>query len=146
MEIIPMAEAHVSSVAKLEAACFSMPWSENSVRGELTNDLSLWLVAIDGDTLVGYIGSQTCGEESDMMNVAVAPEYRRQGIAEALVKALCCSLADLGASSLTLEVRASNTSAIMLYEKLSFVQIGRRPRYYTRPTEDALIFRKELFV
>lgn len=146
MEIIPMTEAHVFSVAKLEAACFSMPWSENSVRGELTNDLSLWLVAIDGDTLVGYIGSQTCGEESDMMNVAVAPEYRRQGIAEALVKALCSSLANQGASSLTLEVRASNTSAIMLYEKLSFVQIGRRPRYYTRPTEDALIFRKELFV
>lgn len=146
MQILPMTELHVASVAALEALCFSMPWSENSVRGELTNDLSLWLVAMDGDILAGYIGSQTCGEESDMMNVAVAPEYRRQGVAEALVEALCKSLAERGATSLALEVRASNTPAISLYEKQSFVQIGRRPRYYTRPTEDALIYRKELLV
>ena len=143
MEYLNMRPEHVAQVAELEKLCFSAPWSENAVRGELTNPLSLWLVAVDGDTVAGYIGSQSVIGEADMMNVAVSPSYRRQGIAEMLVVSLVEKLTAQEVSSLTLEVRASNEPAIALYEKLSFVQVGRRPNYYTKPKEDALILRKE---
>ena len=143
MEYLNMRPEHVAQVAELEKLCFSAPWSENAVRGELTNPLSLWLVAVDGDTVAGYIGSQSVMGEADMMNVAVSPAYRRQGIAEKLVVTLAEKLTAQNVSSLTLEVRASNEPAIALYEKLFFVQVGRRPNYYTKPKEDALILRKE---
>ena len=139
----PMTEAHVPAVAALEQVCFSDPWSEQSVRSELTNPLSLWLVALDGDAVAGYVGSQTVLDEADVMNVAVAPAYRRQGIARQLLKRLQICLADRGVRSLTLEVRVSNEAAIALYVALGYVQVGRRPNYYLKPREDALILRKE---
>lgn len=135
---------HVSAVAELEKLCFSDPWSEKSIASELNNPLSAWLVAVEKDIVVGYIGSQTVIDESDMMNVAVHPDYRRNGIAEALVTALAAALKEKGSASLTLEVRASNDPAISLYEKLGFSQVGRRPNYYRNPKEDALILRKML--
>lgn len=143
MRIVPMNENHVASVAALEKICFSDPWSEKSVASELDNELSLWLVAMEGETLTGYVGSQSVMDEADMMNVAVVPKYRRQGIAEALILALITALKERNVKSLTLEVRASNESAQKLYEKLGFSQVGRRPKYYYHPTEDALILRKE---
>ena len=143
MEIIKMSDAHVAQVAQLEKLCFSAPWSENAVASELTNPLSLWLVAEDTGTVAGYVGSQTVMGEADMMNVAVHPDYRRQGIAEALIRSLIAQLAEKGAYCLTLEVRTSNEAAIALYQKLGFVQVGRRPNYYRNPREDALILRKE---
>ena len=79
-----------------------------------------------------------------MMNVAVSPQFRRMGIGEALVSALARELKTAGNEKLTLEVRASNENAIALYQKLSFVQIGRRPNYYRNPKEDALILQKIL--
>lgn len=143
MTIVKMKECHVSAVAALETICFSDPWSENSVSSELKNKLALWLVAEENGTVAGYIGSQTCGEESDVMNVAVHPDFRRRGIAEALVNALVAELKAIGSHCLTLEVRASNVPAIALYEKMGFSEIGRRKNYYRNPREDALILRKE---
>lgn len=139
-----MTAGHVAQVAQLEKLCFRDPWSENSIASELDNKLALWLVAVENDTVVGYIGSQTVLDETDMMNVAVHPSHRRCGIAEALVSALSAALKELGSVSLTLEVRASNEPAKALYEKLGFVQVGRRPNYYRNPKEDALILRKML--
>lgn len=144
MNMINMTAAHVQQVAALEAICFRDPWSEKSIASELTNPLSLWLVAMEGDKVVGYIGSQTVLDESDMMNVAVHPDYRRRGIAEALVLALADELITRNSHSLTLEVRASNAPAIALYEKLGFEQIGLRKNYYRNPKEDAQILRKVL--
>jgi ribosomal-protein-alanine N-acetyltransferase len=144
MKIIEMTADHVAHVAELEKLCFSDPWSEKSIASELTNKLALWLVAEEDGRVTGYIGSQTVPDESDMMNVAVHPDFRRRGIAEALVMALCAALKEQGSVSLTLEVRASNDPAKALYEKLGFEQVGRRPNYYRNPKEDALIFRKML--
>lgn len=141
--IIEMNESHVAQVAELEKLCFCDPWSERSIASELSNPLSKWLVAMDGDTLCGYVGSQTVMDETDMMNIAVHPDYRRQGIAESLVQALVIVLKECASRCLTLEVRASNESAKALYEKQGFAQIGRRPNYYRNPKEDALILRKE---
>ena len=138
-----MNEGHVKAVAELEKICFSDPWSENSVASELKNKLALWLVAEEEGQVAGYIGSQTCGDESDVMNVAVHPDFRRRGIAEALVKSLTEELKKIESRCLALEVRASNVPAIALYEKLGFEEIGRRKNYYRNPREDALIMRKE---
>ena len=140
IEIIRMNESHVSAVAELERQNFSEPWPEIAVRSELTNKLALWLVALEGDTVVGYVGSQTVLQEADMMNIAVADTHRRRGIARMLVEEL---IRQLDAYQLTLEVRASNTPAIALYEKLGFRQVGLRKNYYHKPKEDALILRKE---
>lgn len=138
-----MEEIHVMQVAELEKLCFSEPWSVNSIRSELTNPLSLWLVALEGKQVVGYVGSQSVLGESDMMNIAVRDDCRGRGIATALVKELLELLRRNGNYQLTLEVRASNIPAIKLYEKLGFSQVGRRPNYYHNPKEDALILRKE---
>lgn len=143
IKIVNMEGVHVPKVAALEKLCFSDPWSENSVAGELNNPLSLWLVALDGDAVAGYVGSQSVLGESDMMNIAVDPNYRRQGVAAALIEELVLQLKQNGNHCLTLEVRASNEPAVKLYEKLGFAQIGRRPNYYRNPKEDALILRKE---
>ena len=143
MEIRKMTAREVLQVAELEKLCFAMPWSEKSVAGELDNPLALWLVAMEGDRLAGYVGSQTVMDETDMMNLAVAPQFRRQGVGEALVNALTASLKELGSRCLTLEVRDSNEAARALYGKLGFTEIGRRRGYYRDPREDALILRKE---
>ena len=143
MEVIKMNVSHVDAIAELENRCFSDPWSVNSITSELNNPLSLWLVAVDGETVAGYVGSQSVLGWADMMNIAVAPAYRRQGVGEKLILDLIRLLQEEKVTCLTLEVRASNEPAIGLYEKLGFVQVGRRPNYYHNPREDALILRKE---
>lgn len=143
MRIQTLSAKYVPQVAQLETLCFSDPWSESSVASELNNPLSLWLVALEEEQVVGYIGSQTVLDETDMMNVAVHPDFRRRGVGEALVTELMTELRERGSRCLTLEVRVSNDVAISLYEKLGFCQIGRRKNYYRHPKEDALILRKE---
>lgn len=142
--IVPMEASHIPQIAALERACFSDPWSERSFASELENPLSLWLVALDGDTVAGYIGSQTVLDEADIMNVAVHPDYRRQRIADSLLSAMERRLAENGVRILALEVRASNAPAIALYEKRGYAQAGLRKNYYFHPREDALILKKNL--
>ena len=143
MEYVKLQECHVTQIAELEKVCFSDPWSENSIRYELRNPLSTWLVATEQERVVGYVGSQTVLGESDMMNLAVDPSFRKLGIGESLVSKLISSLRSEGVYCLTLEVRVSNDPAIRLYEKMGFVRVGRRPNYYHHPKEDAFIMRKE---
>ena len=143
IEYVLMQENHVPQVAQLEKECFHDPWSENAIASELKNPLSLWLVALDGQQVAGYVGSQSVMGEADMMNIAVSANYRRMGIAQGLVERLVTLLREKDVYSLTLEVRASNEPAKALYSKLGFNQVGRRPNYYRNPKEDALILRKE---
>lgn len=143
IEIRPMDQTHVAQIAELEKICFSEPWSESSIASELSNPLSCWLVAVEGERVAGYIGSQTVMGETDMMNVAVAPDFRRQGVAQTLILALVDALKERGSHWLMLEVRDSNAPARALYEKLGFAEVGRRKNYYSKPREDALILRKE---
>lgn len=120
-----------------------MPWSEKSIASELDNPLSLWLVALSDEQVIGYVGSQFVMDEADMMNIAVAESFRRRGVARELVNALVSALTSRHVRSLTLEVRASNEAAKSLYDAMGFRQVGRRPNYYSAPKEDALILRKE---
>lgn len=143
MDYVLMREDHLEQIAELEKLCFSDPWSLRSITSELNNPLSLWVVAEENGVVAGYVGSQSVLGEADMMNLAVAPAYRRQGIGRKLVEELIRRLKEQGTHVLVLEVRASNDPAIGLYEELGFIQVGHRPNYYVHPKEDALILRKE---
>lgn len=143
MKIELMTADQVPQIAELEKICFNDPWSEKSIASELDNRLSLWLVAMDGDRVAGYVGSQSVLGETDMMNIAVHPDFRRRGIAEELVMKLVEELKVRGNHSLMLEVRVSNDPARKLYDKMGFQQVGLRKNYYRNPREDACILRKE---
>lgn len=143
MTVTVMQESHVPQIAKIEQLCFNDPWSENSIASELNNRLSLWLVAVEDEHVIGYVGSQTVIGETDMMNIAVHPDHRRKGIGTALILELIDALKTRGSHSLMLEVRRSNSSAISVYKNLGFLEVGRRKNYYRNPKEDALIMRKE---
>lgn len=139
-----MCAADVPQIAALETRCFSDPWSERSVAGELENELSLWFVAVEDETVLGYIGSQSVPPDADVMNLAVAPDARRRGVASALLTALIAALRARGIEKLFLEVRPSNAPALALYRAFGFQELGCRKGYYVNPIEDALILGKEL--
>ena len=143
MMITMMTASHVPQIAELEKLCFNDPWSENSIASELDNRLSCWLVALDDDKVIGYVGSQTVLGETDMMNIAIHPDHRKRGIATELIERLIQALKERDSHSLMLEVRASNEPAKSLYTKLGFELVGVRRNYYRNPKEDALILRKE---
>ena len=143
MIITKMAQCHVSQIADLERLCFNDPWSENSIASELNNKLSHWLVALDGEKVIAYVGSQTVLGETDMMNIAVHPDYRKRGIATELIQELINALNERNSHSLMLEVRESNDPAKELYLKMGFELVGIRKNYYRNPKENALILRKE---
>jgi ribosomal-protein-alanine N-acetyltransferase len=136
----PMAEAHLAAVAALEAACFSLPWSEDALREELQNPHARFLVALDDDTVVGYMGCHLLFDEAAITNIATSPARRREGIARQLLQHQAAALHAEGACRLTLEVRVSNHAARRLYEQEGFVLDGVRPRFYERPTEDAALY------
>lgn len=134
-----MTETTAPLVAALEAESFSTPWSETSIRAELENPYAIWLTALEGDTLAGYLGVQFGPDGADIMTIATAPEFRGQGTAKALIAAMTDILQTKHLRWLTLEVRPSNTQAVGLYKAMGFREVGRRPRYYKKPTEDALL-------
>ncbi len=143
--ITNMKAAHIPQIAALEAASFSAPWDEFSIRQELENPLALWLVSEDENgTVQGYVGSQSCFEEADLLNLCVCPEARRRGVAAALMRELERRLIPRGVEKITLEVRASNEPAIALYKKLGYARVGLRKGYYEKPREDALILQKNI--
>lgn len=139
MELVKLTEDHISQMVELEKICFSLPWTADMIRSELNNPSCLYLAAVDGDTLAGYIGIQTVLDEGYINNVAVRPEYRRRGIAAALISLLIEQARAIGLAFMTLEVRESNAPAIALYEKLGFTTVGRRKNYYEKPREDAIL-------
>ena len=142
MMIIPMTAETVPAVSKLENACFSTPWSEKSIREEMNNEWAFWLTAMEGESLLGYIGIQFGLDGGDIMTIATEPELRGKGIGKKLVLAAVEQLQEKHLGYLTLEVRPSNSPAIALYESLGFREVGRRKKYYRDPVEDALLMTK----
>jgi ribosomal-protein-alanine N-acetyltransferase len=141
VKIVPLTEEHLDAVARLERKCFSRPWSRKMLAEELENQCAAFLAAEDPVTgeVVGYAGLQVMADEGYITNVAVFPEYRRQGIAGQMLTVFVNFAAAHALAFLTLEVRPSNTSAIALYGKYGFEEAGRRRGYYDLPKEDALI-------
>lgn len=138
-QLVPMNHTHLAAVAQIERSCFSAPWSEKMLAEALCSEHTRYTVALgDEGKVLGYVGLQTVLDEGYILNVAVAPAYRRRGVADALLDALCRSGKEK-LSFLTLEVRASNEAAIALYRRHGFVPMGRRRDYYDHPTEDAIL-------
>ncbi len=141
--IVPMERRHLDELAQLEKICFSHPWSRDGLEEELGRPGSLFLVAeAPNGQVMGYVGCQYVLDEGYITNVAVFPQYRRQGAAKALLETLEQEGRRLGLSFLSLEVRESNASAQNLYEKSGYRQEGRRKNFYTDPREDGLILTK----
>ena len=142
--ITEMTEAHIASLAELESVCFSTPWTAEGLAEELSNPQAHFLVALCGETVVGYIGVQEIFDEAYITNVAVFPQYRKNGIASALLQAAVCGAAARDCAFITLEVRESNLPAVTLYRKAGFVPMGVRKNFYRLPDENAVIYTKTL--
>ncbi|HIX71460.1 MAG TPA: ribosomal protein S18-alanine N-acetyltransferase [Candidatus Anaerobutyricum stercoripullorum] len=134
-----MSERDSSAVWELEKKCFSVPWSEESIRA-MFSEKGYWnLTARDDGSLVGYIGMKAVLDEADITNVAVDPDRRRQGIGKMLLRELLAKAGDMGIRRIFLEVRVSNTAARALYEQAGFRTVDVRKNYYEKPKEDAYI-------
>lgn len=131
------------AVAKVEEQCFAMPWSRESFWQEAAHEETCYLVAVarenEQEKIIGYVGCWVLQGEGDITNVAIAPAYRGQHIARKMLLELIKRVKERGVTAMTLEVRPSNAPAIKLYEGLGFRSVGRRPKYYTSPVEDAEI-------
>lgn len=135
IKIENMKAEHINEVENIEKKCFANPWSRADLEQQLNLDTSHFAVATLDGNVVGYMGLQIFSGEGYVTNVAVLPEYRRQGIAKMLIeKQLQNEM-----SFITLEVRESNLPAIKLYESCGFENVGIRPKFYSNPTENAII-------
>lgn len=144
IQIVPMNADHLEELEKLERICFSRPWSRKMLAEELENQCAAFLVAQDSITqqVLGYAGLLVMADEGYITNVAVFPEFRRQGVAAKLIAVFENFARGNKLAFLTLEVRPSNTAAIALYKGFGFEEVGRRKNYYDLPKEDALILTK----
>ena len=135
----------LDALRALEESCFSLPWTREQLQGELPDQRHEFLVAVSQEgKILGYIGMMTVLDEGYISNVAVSPDVRRLGIGRALVREMLrrCIIRKL--SFVTLEVRAHNEGAILLYAQEGFQRVGMRKNYYERPREDALLMTRFL--
>lgn len=135
MEIKLATLENVLDILKIEQACFSTPWTEQGIAESIENENTYLYIATIDDKIAGYMGVQIFSGEGYVTNVATLPEFRRMGIAKALIEEVLKNEMEF----LTLEVRESNIPAISLYKSLNFVEVGKRPRFYRDPTEEAVL-------
>lgn len=145
MVIEPLAEAHLQEVLRIERECFPAPWTEGMFRQEVEETwLSRSFVARVGDEVAGYIIAWFLRGEVHVLNVAVAADFQRRGVGRKLM----AHVIELGEHSdhhlVTLEVRASNDPAKLLYVTMGFAPVGIRRRYYRDNDEDAIVMVKRL--
>ena len=139
----PASPGDAGAIAALERLAFSDPWSAESIRESIGIPWMFTQVAEDpAGAVVGYAFCREIAGEAELLNLAVDPARRRSGVGRALLAAALAWADGRGARETFLEVRASNASAIALYESAGFRAVGRRPDYYQRPTEDALLYRR----
>lgn len=143
LEIIPMTEEHLEGVLHVDKACFSIPWSKKDFLRELhENKLAIYRVALLDGEVVGYGGLWHVVTEGQITNIAVMPQHRRKGIADAFMQEFIKIAEEKEMIGITLEVRVSNIPAQKLYEKYGFAAEGMRKEYYPDTKEDAIIMWK----
>jgi ribosomal-protein-alanine N-acetyltransferase len=131
--------ADAASLVEIERRCFSDPWSETSFREALDSPWTFGLVAHRGNGVAGYLIGREVAGTGEVLNLAVAPDYRRHGVARALLRAALRYLRKRRVEEVFLEVRESNQSAQALYLSSGFRPVGQRAAYYRNPKEDALV-------
>jgi ribosomal-protein-alanine N-acetyltransferase len=139
----PMTEQDLDAVAAIEQASYTTPWSREHFRDEISAPYSWPFVAVDENSVIGYLCLMCLFEEAQILNVAVSPTLRGRGIARLLLERAFIVAREKVAEKLSLEVRASNSAAISLYERIGFKQTGIRNLYYDH-IEDAVLMEKSL--
>lgn len=142
--IRPAILADASALVAIERRSFGDPWSEASFREALTSSWTFVLVAQTVRGVAGYLVAREAAGTGEVLNLAVAPEFRRRGIGDALLQAGLAAFRTNQVDEVFLEVRESNTSARALYARHGFRPVGQRSAYYRNPREDALVLRLEL--
>ena len=138
------APADAAALVAIERRCFSDPWSEPSFREALVSEWTFGLVADTSRGIAGYLIGREAAGSGEVLNLAVAPEFRRRGVGGALLEAGLAAFRRRRASEVFLEVRESNRSAQSLYLARGFRPVGQRASYYRNPKEDALVLRLPL--
>jgi len=135
----------LASVAAIERAAFSDPWSLRSFREALDSGSVYFACArSDAASVLGYVVAWFVADQGEIANIAVAPDQRGRGVGRALLDAALGEAAARGINAVFLEVRDSNQRARELYASRGFEEVGRRRRYYRRPVEDAIVLRRTL--
>lgn len=142
IQVVTMAEEHISALAQLERECFSDPWSEKALTEELRNPNAVFRVALIDGEVAGYVGMLHVLDEGDICNVAVFDRFRRKGVASVLIQHLVDYGVENQLSFITLEVRESNIGAQKFYETMGFETIGVRKNFYDNPKEHAILMNK----
>ncbi len=138
INVRPINRTDIPEIAKIEIECFSNPWSEKDIEDSFLRDC-IFFVATEGEKIGGYLGIQI-SDGGYITNVAVSGAHRKKGMGEALMNKAIEHIKEQHLPFLTLEVRVSNAPAIALYEKMSMQNLGKRPRFYKDPPEDAYIY------
>lgn len=140
VEIAPMGPVHIDEILKIERVSFPIPWSKETFLFEiLLNELSVYVVALLNGSVVGYGGMWLVMDEAHITNIAVHPDFRKQGIGQQILRELIRQATERNLNRMTLEVRPTNIAARKLYQKFGFVEKGIRKRYYQDNNEDAII-------
>ena len=139
IEVREMRYEDLDEVMKIENSCFAIPWTRESMQGELFSLMKFYYVALFDGKIAGYGGMWHVVTEGHITNIAVSPDYRRMGVGSAIVDALMQTAEEKEMLGVTLEVRVSNEAAIKLYKKHGFVVTGTRKKYYSDNNEDAYL-------
>lgn len=135
----------VPAMARIERDSFGSPWSAEEITKDVTAGGNVYVaVAESGDEKAGYGEIRTVAGEAQIYNIAIAPEFRKNGIGEALLRHMITWAEESGCGLVTLEVRSSNDAAMGLYKKLGFREVGRRKGYYSKGGEDAVLMDLDL--
>ncbi|KFN02046.1 ribosomal-protein-alanine N-acetyltransferase [Bacillus clarus] len=130
----------IAQIVAIEESSFSTPWTADAFYRELTlNDYAYYVVIEKDGLVIGYCGLWMIIDESHITNIAILPEYRGQKLGDALLKEVIEQAKELGAKTMTLEVRVSNEVAKQLYRKHGFQNGGIRKGYYSDNQEDGLV-------
>ena len=135
-----MKEEDIDQILEVEHASFATPWSREAFYNEIYNNkFAVYIVLEEDQKIIGYVGAWVVIDEAHITNVAILPSYRGKKLGEALLRKMMTVAKDMGARSMTLEVRVTNNVAQSLYRKLGFQNGGIRKNYYTDNQEDALV-------
>lgn len=143
--IITIREMNASDawqVAEIEQSVFSEPWKEQDFIKATENGNYIYLVACNGEAVVGYAGCVIACDDADITNIAVQGRFRRMGIADKLLEVLERVAGERAVKNVFLEVRESNDGARSLYTSRGYVDIGMRKNFYREPDEDAVLMQK----
>ena len=138
-QIRKMQKEDIPQMAEIAAASFTDPWTEKGFTEALQMGSACFLVAVEGENVMGYCGCYMAADEAEIVNVAVRDDCRKQGIADKLLMELTAYGNEHGVSRFYLEVRVSNEAAIHLYEKHGFIRQGVRKYFYKDIHEDAYV-------